>query len=314
MRAFFLTIAILLAAISFAQTPPEFYKKASDLYDKEDYQNALTQINKALATDSLNLDYLLTKANSLLRLKDYKTSFNVFSKAIYFHPTSVIALNQRGLLLQTIQEFEYAIQDYNTALALPDIDSFKISLYINRGASKIGMRDFLGAYDDFILANKIDSLDIGVLNNLATVCDEVGRGNETLKYLFKILAIDSSFIGTYVNIGFKYQEDGDYKKAIEYFTKAIKLDPKEPLAYSNRSFNYLKTGDLNAALADVNKSIELYPANSFAFKNRALIYIAMKKIDKACSDLDEAINLGFTKMYGAEVEDLKYKHCKSKSG
>jgi tetratricopeptide (TPR) repeat protein len=314
MRSFLLVIAILFVAISFAQTPAEFYKKADEFYEKEDYQNALTQINKALVSDSLNLDYLLTKANSLLRLKDYKASFNVFSKAIYYHPTSAVALNQRGLLLQTIQEFEYAIQDYNTALTISNIDSIKLSLYINRGASKIGIREFQGAYDDFTLAYKIDSLNIGVLNNLATVCDEVGRGKETLKYLFKILAIDSSFIGTYVNIGFKYQEDGDHKKAIEYFTKAISMDPEEPLAYSNRSFNYLKTGDLKAALADVDKSIQLYPANSFAFKNRALIYIALKKIDKACADLDEAISLGFTKMYGREVEDLKYKHCKSKSG
>lgn len=310
MRSVFLFVALVSFSISFAQTGEAFYKKANEYYDKGDFKNTIIQADQALRTDTSNINYLLIKANSLLNLKEYQKAFDVFTKTLLLHPTSLVALNQRGLLLRTVQEFEAAIEDFNTALALPGIDSFRLSLYINRGAAKIGIRNFQGAYDDFMLAYKIDSLDIGTLNNLATVCDEVGRGNETLKYLFKILALDSTFIGTYVNIGFKYQEDGNYKKAVDYFTKAVQLDPNEPLAYSNRSFNRMKLGDLPGALTDVNKSIDLYPTNSYAFKNRALIYIAMKKNEKACADLAEASRLGFTQMYGPEVDELKTKHCK----
>lgn len=297
---------------SFGQTKEEYYEKASALFDKNDFKKAIVEIDKFLLIDSTDLNSLLLKANVLFKLKDYQNSFNLFTDIIKLYPTNTTALNQRGLLLQTVQEFDAAIEDYTMGLKLTNADSVKRGLYLNRGAAKIGVRNFQGAYDDFIRAYKIDSLDIGILNNLATVCDEVGKGEETLKYLYKILSIDSSFIGAYINIGFKYQEDGDYIKAIQYFSKAIQLKPNEPLAYSNRSFNYLKTGNLKAALVDVNKSLLLYPENSFAFKNRALIYIEMRQPKKACSDLSKAIELGFTTMYGQEAEELMAKYCNKK--
>lgn len=68
-------------------------------------------------------------------------------------------------------------------------------------------------------AYQIDSLDLSVLTNLATVCDEVGKGELTLKYLHKVLELDSTFISAWGNIGFKYQQMGNYNKAITYFNK-----------------------------------------------------------------------------------------------
>ena len=312
MKKIFFFVGVIYCSLSFAQNNKELYKKASTLFDKGDYKSAIAHIDKALRTDSSELNYLLLKANSLFLLKDYQRSFNLFSDIIDMYPDNTVPLNQRGLLLRTIQKFDESIDDFTQALKLTKNDSIKNSLYINRGAAKIGIRDFDGAYKDFMKAYKIDSLNIGTLNNIATVCDEVGRGDETLNYLFKIIAIDPKFSGAYVNIGFKYQEDSDYVKAIEYFTQAIKLNPKEPLAYSNRSFNYLKIGNLKAALADVNKSIELFPENSFAFKNRALIYLALRKTNNACADLDKAIDLGFNITYGAEATDLLAKYCVKK--
>ena len=75
----------------------------------------------------------------------------------------------------------------------------------------------------------------------------------------------------------------------------------------------MKLGDLKGAMGDVNKSIELYPSNSYAFRNRALIFIEMNKIQDACNDLQRSSELGFTKMYGSEVDDLRTKYCMKKS-
>ena len=49
------------------------------------------------------------------------------------------------------------------------------------------------------------------------VCDEVGRADETLVYLNRIIELDSTYIAAYVNIGFKYQLMGNHEKAIKYF-------------------------------------------------------------------------------------------------
>lgn len=305
-------LALVLMALNIganAQSRDELYKKARGFYEKEDYSNALVQVNAVLAKDSTDLDGLILKGNTLERLKKYQEAFDTYSYTVAMYPSDVIAINQRGLLLNKLQEFEYAIMDFTNALGLPSPDSLKLVLYVNRGAAKVNIRDFKGAYDDFMAAYKIDSLQIGILNNLAAVCDEVGKGDQTLKYLYRVLEIDSTFIGAYGNIGFKYQEMGDYKKAIGFFDKVLSLSPDDALAYSNRSFNRYKLGDLAGALTDANKAIELYPSNSYAFRNRALIYLAMKKNTEACADLKEALDIGFTKMYGDEVQKLVSAHC-----
>lgn len=311
MKNFLLLILLVsLNRISFGQGSNEYYKKASDFYDKEDYNNALININKALLSDSSNVKYLLLKGNTFEKAKKYQAAFDTYTLGINYHPTDGELYNQRGLLLQKVQETELSISDFTTALQFKNNDTLKLSLLLNRGVTKINVRDFQGAYDDFIDALQIDSLNIGTLNNLASVCDEVGKGDQTLPYLYKIIKIDSNFIGAYGNIGFKFQEMGDHTSAIKYFNKVLQLQPDEPLGYSNRAFNEYKLGDYKAALADINTSIKLYPANSYAFRIRALIFLAQKEKQKACSDIEESLRLGFTKMYGEEVEQLKKDHCK----
>ncbi len=306
----FLFLLFTLAAIhSQAQSKEGFYKKASDFFDHKDYANAVEQIDLALELDPDNSEYLLLKGNSLYELKQYQSSYDTYTKIITLHPGNVIALNQRGLLLNTIGEFDRSIKDFDTALSFASADSLRLGLLINRGAAKTSIRDFQGAYNDYLDAYKIDSLQIGTLNNLATVCDEVGKGDQTLKYLYRILQIDSTFTGAYGNIGFKYQQMGNYKLSVQFFDKVLSMDPDDAIAYNNRGYDKLKLGDIKGALSDINKSISLYPGNSYAFRNRALVFIQQKKFNEACADLDTAIKQGFTQMYGDEVEKLKSKYC-----
>lgn len=294
----------------FSQTSSEIYKNASDEYDKKNYAKALSLLTAAIKKDPAHVDCILLKADVLTRLNRHQEAFDAYSEAIALSPKNIRAYNNRGLLLQSIQETEFSIRDFTAALGFASTDSMRFLLLLNRGASKINIRDYQGAYDDFTKAYQIDSLEIGLLNNLAAVCDEVGKGDKTLYYLKKILTIDSTFLGAYVNIGFKYQEMGDHKTAIEYFNKAIALEPNDGLAYSNKAFNEYKLGDLKNALSDINQSLKLYPTNSYAFRNRALIYIAKNDISKACDDINKAIELGFGKMYGDEVDKLRDKYCR----
>ncbi|SFW85433.1 tetratricopeptide repeat protein [Chitinophaga sancti] len=89
----------------------------------------------------------------------------------------------------------------------------------------------------------------------------------------------------------------------------LELSPNDGVAYNNRGYVKYKKNDLKEALKDIERAIKYYPANSYAFRNRALIYFAMKQPDKACVDLQRAIQLGFTPMYGNEVQELLEKHC-----
>ncbi len=304
-----LAIPIIFIANTSGQNNDPHFRKAADYIDKKQFSLALDELQKALMNDPRNAEFLTVKGNVLDMMEKYKEAFEVYTRAIETNPKFSYAYNQRALLLMKFRETEAAIVDFNTALGFEKADTVRLSLLLNRGVAHKDIRKFEEAYDDFIAALKLDSSNVGILNNLAAVCDEVGKGDQTLVYLSKILSLDSTFIGAWVNIGFKYQEMGKHDTAIRYFNKALQIDPDEPLTYNNRAYSKLRSGDIPGALSDVNRSIKLYPGNSFAFRNRALIYLAMKRKTDACSDIEQALKLGFTKMYGDEVEKMKREHC-----
>jgi len=309
MRILLLILLLVWGAHTQGQKSNDFYKKAKELHDKGQSKEALIQIDNALNLDSLNIDFLDLKGGILLSLKEYQGSYDSYSKAIQIEPTNFYIYDHRGLMLQTIQQFDSAISDHSRALKFALNDTLRNTSLVNRAAAKIGIRDFTGAYADLILVYKKDSSDIGMLTNLAAICDEIGKGEETLKYLLRVIKLQPDFFPAYGNIGFKYQEIGNFKEAIKYYNKVLELKPNEPLGYSNRGYNKFKLGDYKGAHEDIEKSLELYPDNSYAYRIRALIYINENNKEKACLDLQKSIELGFTKMYGDEVINLQKKNC-----
>ena len=81
------------------------------------------------------------------------------------------------------------------------------------------------------------------------------------------------------------------------------------MSYNNRGYAKYKLKDYKSALKDITRSIDLYPANSYAFRNRALVYLSLDKKEKACENLQKAIDLGYSGMYGNDVEELLKKNC-----
>jgi len=310
MRQLLLIIFICAVKFTTAQTADDYYNEAQTSIYNEDYKTALEKIEIAIKLDSSNVDFYDLKAHSLFELQEYQLSYDTYNQAISIFPDKSFLYSNRGNLLLGFQESDLAILDFTAAMELADNDSTKHYSIVNRAAAKLLKRDFDGAYQDLLIAYAFDSTSIATLTNLGAVSDEIGKGDETLKYLLKAIEIDPSYYPAYGNIGFKYQELGQHAKAIEYYNKVLELQPEEPLGYSNRSFNKLKLGDLKGAMTDIQKSIKLYPANPYAYRIRALIWIEDKNIERACADLQTALDKGFTVTYGEEVIELQKKHCK----
>jgi len=251
----------------------------------------------------------MDEADKLIQKQDYEAAFIKLSTAINTMPDSLLLYDMRGTMLEALGLYSEAIHDFTSGIEKAENSKFKSHLLANRGGTKSRLRDFQGSYKDLTKAMELDPDNLDALNNLATVCDEMGKPAETLKYLNQIIEIDPTYVPAYVNLGFAFQAMDKHKEAIVNFDKAVELAPEEPLAYSNRSFSKLKINDLKGAMEDINKSIEFFPTNSYAYKIRALINVANGSIEAVCKDLNQAEELGYTQQYGEEVQELKAKHC-----
>ncbi|MFT6500341.1 MAG: tetratricopeptide (TPR) repeat protein [Crocinitomicaceae bacterium] len=309
MKTLLILLSLSIIGTSYCQTAEEYEVKSNDYFLKNDYKNALKAIDNAIELEMTVDYYHAIRAKCLIGLGEIEESLNAYGRGIILFPKSSQLYDERALLYTRLRMNTEAIADYNKALKYAENDTTKFMIMTNRAAAKMAWRDFEGAYDDLMQSYNFDSTDIAVLVNLGAMCDEVGRGDETLKYLLKAVEIDPTFSAPYANIGYKYQEMGRYDEAIKYYNKVLELDPEEPLGFSNRSYNLYKLGEFKSAMKDINKSIEIYPANSYAYKVRALIHIANKKNKKACEDLDIAIELGYTEQYGDEVQQLINANC-----
>lgn len=306
-----LLILLALIPITFAteaQTISQEYAKV--LAQEGNFEEAITVIDMVIKKNNPRASYYQDKANYQRELEDYKGVVETLSIGIQLMPDSVSLYDMRGALLEAFGFYKEAILDFTSGYDVAKENSVKSHLLANRGGTKQKIQDYEGAYSDLLISIKLDSSNLDALNNLAAVCDEVGKPDETLKYLEQIISTNPNYVPAYVNIGFKYQKQEYHEKAIKYFNKAIELDSTEAFAYSNRSFSKLKLKDLDGALKDINHSLRLIPSNSYAYKIKALIEIEKGNLKEACEALDSAVTLGYLQQFGKEVEELIIKYCK----
>jgi tetratricopeptide (TPR) repeat protein len=281
------------------------------LIDKEQYPQALKEINVLIDKDSTVGEYYILRGKVYERQKKYQNAFTAFDQAVAKEPGNYEMYRHRGSFYYFTQNPDLAISDYNMALKYhAKEDSIKYHLINDRGSASMMKRDFQSALQDFITVLNFDSTDLAALSNAGTVLGQMNRPNEAKPFLEKLIKIYPDKIHGYINLGFVNEQTGEYTKAIALYNKVIELDPTDALSFNNRGFCKFKLNDVAGAMKDINHSIELYPENSYAYKNRAVINLSRNETKKACADLNKAIDLGFSEMYGTEVYLLIQKHCK----
>jgi tetratricopeptide (TPR) repeat protein len=310
LKYFLLSLCILVVVQGHAQDINKLLKNAETLAADKQYTEALAVYQQLYKKDSSNYDIILGRAAVYTAMEKYNEGFVGFTRLVTLYPDSAAGYFWRGQILYVAMESDGSIEEYTKALDRVKEDTIRMKCFMNRGSARLQKRDFQGAYEDFTRASLITPNDIGVINNIATVLDELGRIDEAIAQLKRLIQLDPKFIGGYVNLGFQYTKQKKYREAIGYFDKALEIDKNEPLTLNNRGLARYYINDLEGAMADINKSLSIYKENSYAYKNRALVYLAQKNKDKACSDLRTALEYGFEHMYGEEVSELIKQHCK----
>jgi tetratricopeptide (TPR) repeat protein len=308
MKLFFCFL-FLMCSSCFGQTKTEPLHQASLLREKKQFEAALKEVNRLIDASPKVAQFYDFRADIFSSLGLLEEARADYDKAISLAPEEVVYYHHRSLFFIRMQEPGLAIEDNNRALQLEKKDTLRYVLILNRGECYRMQRDFDKAYADFLSVLQFDSTSISALNNIANVLGDLGRPEEALPYLQKLIRLYPNDVGGYVNLAFHYTEQGAYEKALELNNKVLEMDPTIPYAYNNRGFVKYKLKDLKGAMEDINHSLQMLPGNSFAFKNRALVFIELKQYHFACDDLKKAIALGYTKIYGDEVQNLLEKYC-----
>lgn len=273
-----LVVTLLFSCTTDRKKAYEHYLKAKELVKQGDITNAFSEIDNAIALDSINLDFQIVKAQINYEADNYEEAISILKGLLsknfkadtvnynigtyYFgYGNHFSRQNER---VKANEAFEKAIIYYNYTI------NYNIQYYLAYIGKQSALHN-LKRYDEALV----------VLNTAINLFpDEI--------ILIRNRGIEKTLLG-------------DLKGALADLNQAIesdKLDSTEiATAYRFRGILYIEKDNFDQAIIDYTRAIEYNPKNELALYNRAQCYQEKGLKDKACEDFRKAAELGFVSAY-----------------
>lgn len=223
--------ALELCKEGIANYPKEaklYYLKALTLWNQSEVFNVPRQEFSYLIKQATDLDphysephKLWAYANELLGYP--QQALEGYIRALEANPEDVEALGKQAELTRQLGDPAKALELFDKLLTMLKEPTDRA--YNFRGHTKLDLKDYQGAIEDFT----------------------------------KALEINPKVGGALWGRGLSRKELGDYDGAIKDFTEMIALYPKEVYGYEGRAESYKKKGDLINALKDFQQALFLAP-------------------------------------------------------
>jgi tetratricopeptide (TPR) repeat protein/predicted Ser/Thr protein kinase len=259
-----------------------------DRLDRNLFDDALADLDAALAIDPESVHALLNRAIALVRKGEGARALADCARALSIEPRSSHARATSAAVRLRLNDLEGAARDASEAIRL---DSASPLGWINRSAVRLRTGDLDGAAADTAEAIRRDPDVALAYANRAAALLEKGALEGARADVEKALALDSSASAALVTRAALKLLDRDWAGAEADASRAIELDPGEFMAHTNRSAARAERGDLEGASADASRAIELHPRGALAWSNRGFARLRKTDLDGALADLTKAIEL-----------------------
>jgi predicted O-linked N-acetylglucosamine transferase (SPINDLY family) len=234
-------------------------------------QDALNQIEAALAIQPNAAEALATRGNILIRLQRLDEALASLDQAITHKPDYAEALYNRGNCRQYLGRHEDAVADYSRALALNP--GYEPAL-TNRGNVLSKLRRFSEGLTDYEAALRLSPGDPLALYHRANALKDLQRFDEALGDYDRALALDPDLAAAWNNRGMVLRELGRPAEALASFDRALTLKPQDTAALFNRgTLQWTDYGLYEPALRDLEEAVRIAPDYDYARGN--LLHLKM---------------------------------------
>ena len=289
------------------ETAAQHYSTGLSLLEKGKYDQAIAELDKALALDpDIAVDPGYAKAYSDRGLAysnkgSYDQAIADLTKALALDPNTKVAsgyakaYSDRGQVYSNQGQYDLALVDYTKAI---ELDPNNAEYYDQRGWCYRN-RSFQQPTDEYALALAdltkalaLDPNNTEYYDRRSAIYRETGKFDLALADNNKAIELEPNNIDHYVQRGWTYFNSGKNDLALADFNKVIELDPNNAGNYLQRGSVYMTTGENALALADFNKAIELDPNNAGNYLQRGYLYMGTGEKDLARADFEKCIALG----------------------
>lgn len=295
-----------------------FFLRANIYIQTGHAQDALTDLNSALALDPSSFSTLYLKANTEYDLKQYGAAKSDYQRMLRINPRSTEAM--LGLALVAVKENNIGLANDYLDQAVT-VDSHNAKVYLRRAAVRQLMGNDNGAIDDLLLALSIDSTNPKAVDALLKYADTsynavisgltsaIAQAPKNALYLYlraqiaqahnhyapavadyrKILAERLyNYNGIYASLAECELNMGQYQKAFDDINYALVQNTNNPAYYLIRSQVLRALGNNSKAIDDAARALAVKPGLTEALMQMARCYIDNKNYKAAADLLGEA--------------------------
>ena len=246
---------------------------------QDDYQGAIVEYDRAITLDPRYADAYIGRGFAKYKLSERSATRDAlrssaaidFSTAITLNPKSARGYNNRGNLYLEFKDWEYAIADFDRAIA---IDPNYVDAYIGRGVAK---ESWPGAKAsgmvDLNMALIIDPKSVRGYRSRANARRDIDDNQGAIEDYTKVMILAPKLAIDYGGRGIAKFQLKDYKAAIADYNLALNIDPNYAAAYYNRGLSKFEIGDRNGAISDLQQArkILIKQGEGKTFKNDRII-------------------------------------------
>ena len=263
-------IAVLNDKIKASPNDGDLYLERAEIKkQRNDFQGAIYDIDRALRIDSVNADYLMFKADVYKDSKQIIEHKNYLEEVLEKNDQVLDAYYDLGFLYLASGNYEKVYELANKALKI-DVHYapayfIKGLAYQKEGKSKLAFSSFNtaveqdpGYYDAYV--------ELGLM--YAEANDPLA-----LAYYDNAISIDSSKVHAMYNKGMYLQEHGEYREALELYDRLLHYNASFYNAYYNKGYIYLEYLEKNDSAAyNFGMALQIFPQNYRALYNRGLAH------------------------------------------
>lgn len=253
---------VAVAAVSASELPEKLYDEALELYNQQQYEDAILTINKSIVINTQNPEYHQLKALCLAHLMQYKESSDEVKYALEMDNANPELYELMANNYYFLKDNENAIKNYEKAIQYDR--NIIIRIYHNYIRCLIEIPNPQRAIEIYKLYQyRLDSPN-NYGDNSGDFADDLefyaGQAYQqiedwktALEIYDRLIVMHPDIYGYRAQRGRLYQQKRDFLAAIKDFEIALKLDVKENILLTNLALIYHELHDYKKAEAAYNE-------------------------------------------------------------
>jgi tetratricopeptide (TPR) repeat protein len=285
----------LLALSAVGQAPPptpfpsQLATEAMEAFRAGNIAMALQLLERAVAQQPENVDYLYEYGGMLIESARYPEAVAVGDRAIAVDPRDPrgYAVKARAMDL-----------DGDSANSIPiaqagiQLDPFFAPLYTAISGAYLSINRYQQALDAGAEAVELDPNDPNARRAYAFSLIWVGRRQEAVEQLEQAIALNPNLITPYFELALQYRALQLYPEAIATYEMVLSMQPDNARAYLRLCETFYQVRDDAQALGYCDDALRVNPAYADAYSQRGQVRYTRRNYEGAIEDFEQCVALG----------------------